>query len=46
MELSSRYIRYIASLSKHMKTEIISYILSDHNALKLELNNETTAENM
>jgi exonuclease III len=30
-----------ASLSKYKKTEIIPYILSDHNALKLELNNST-----
>jgi hypothetical protein len=28
-----------ASLSKYKKTEIIPCILSDHNALKLELNN-------
>jgi hypothetical protein len=28
-----------ASLRKHKKTEIIPFILSDHNALKLELNN-------
>jgi hypothetical protein len=29
-----------ASLSKYKKTEIISCIISDHNALKLELNNK------
>jgi endonuclease/exonuclease/phosphatase family metal-dependent hydrolase len=29
-----------ASLSKHKKREIIPCILSDHNALKLELNNK------
>jgi hypothetical protein len=29
-----------ASLSKYNKTEIIPCILSDHNALKLELNNK------
>jgi exonuclease III len=29
-----------ASLSKHKKTEVIPCILSDHNALKLELNNK------
>jgi hypothetical protein len=29
-----------ASLSKYKKTEIILCILSDHNALKLELNNK------
>jgi hypothetical protein len=28
-----------ASLSNYKKTEIIPYMLSDHNALKLELNN-------
>jgi exonuclease III len=30
-----------ASLSKHKKTEIIPCILSDHNAIKLELNNKS-----
>jgi hypothetical protein len=30
-----------ASLSKYKKTEIIPCILSDHNALKLQLNNKT-----
>jgi endonuclease/exonuclease/phosphatase family metal-dependent hydrolase len=34
------------SLSKYKKIEIIHCILSDHNALKLELNDKTTAENM
>jgi exonuclease III len=34
------------SLSKYKKTEIIHCILSDHSALKLELNNNKTAENM
>jgi hypothetical protein len=29
-----------ASLSKYKKTEIIPCILSDHNALKLEINNK------
>jgi hypothetical protein len=29
------------SLSKYKKTEIISCILSDHNAIKLELNNKS-----
>jgi hypothetical protein len=33
------------SLSKYKKIEIIPCILSDHNAIKLELNNKTTAEN-
>jgi hypothetical protein len=32
-----------ASLSKYKKTEIIPYILSDHNALKLELNNKNNS---
>jgi exonuclease III len=32
-----------ASLSKHKKTEIILCILSDHNALKLELNNKNNS---
>jgi exonuclease III len=31
-----------ASLSKYKKIEIIPCILSDHNALKLELNNKTS----
>jgi hypothetical protein len=34
-----------ASLSKYKKFEIISCILSDHNAIKLELKNKRTAEN-
>jgi endonuclease/exonuclease/phosphatase family metal-dependent hydrolase len=34
-----------ASISKYKRIEIIPCILSDHNALKLELNNKT-AENM
>jgi endonuclease/exonuclease/phosphatase family metal-dependent hydrolase len=34
-----------ASLSKYKKTETIPCNLSDHNALKLELNIKTTAEN-
>jgi exonuclease III len=33
-----------ASLSKYKKTEIIPCILSDHNALKLELNNENNSK--
>jgi hypothetical protein len=32
-----------ASLSKYKKTEIILCILSDHNALKLELNNKNNS---
>jgi endonuclease/exonuclease/phosphatase family metal-dependent hydrolase len=35
-----------ASFSKYKKIEIIPCILSDHNALKLELNNKTTVKNM
>jgi hypothetical protein len=31
-----------ASFSKYKKTEITLHILSDHNALKLELNNKNT----
>jgi hypothetical protein len=34
-----------ASLSKCKKTEIIPCILSDHNALKLELNNKNNSKN-
>jgi hypothetical protein len=33
-----------ASFSKNKKTEIIPCILSDHNALKLELNNKTSSK--
>jgi hypothetical protein len=32
------------SLSKYKKTEIIACILSDHNALKLELNNKNNSK--
>jgi endonuclease/exonuclease/phosphatase family metal-dependent hydrolase len=35
-----------ASLSKYKKAEIIPCTLSDHNALKLELNNKKPVENM
>jgi exonuclease III len=35
-----------ASLSKYKKIEVIPCSLSDHNSLKLELNNKTTVENM
>jgi exonuclease III len=35
-----------ASFSKYKNIEIIPCILYDHNALKLKLNNKTTAENM
>jgi exonuclease III len=34
------------SLSKYKKIEIISCILSDHNAIKLELNRKTKTKNM
>jgi exonuclease III len=33
-----------ASLSKYKKIEIIPCILSDHNALKLELNNKSNSK--
>jgi hypothetical protein len=33
-----------ASLSKYEKIEIIPWILSDHNALKLELNNKNSSK--
>jgi hypothetical protein len=35
-----------ASLSKYKEIEIIPCILSDHNALKLELNNKNNNKNM
>jgi exonuclease III len=35
-----------ASLSKYKKIEIIPCILSDHNALKLEINNKNNSKNM
>jgi exonuclease III len=35
-----------ASLSKYKKTEIIPCRLSDHNAIKLELNNKIKTKNM
>jgi hypothetical protein len=35
-----------ASLSKYKKIEITLCILSDHNALKLEINNKNKVENM
>jgi exonuclease III len=37
---------YKASLSKHKKIEIISCIPSDHNALKVEINNKNSNKNM
>jgi hypothetical protein len=33
-----------ASISKYKKTEIIPCILSDHNALKLEINNKNSSK--
>jgi endonuclease/exonuclease/phosphatase family metal-dependent hydrolase len=33
-----------ASLSKYKKTEILPCILSDHNALKLEINNKNNSK--
>jgi hypothetical protein len=33
-----------ASLSKYKKKEIIPYILSDHNALKLHINNKNSSK--
>jgi exonuclease III len=35
-----------ASLSKYKKIEIIPCILSDHNTIKLELNNKNKVKNM
>jgi hypothetical protein len=35
-------LRHKASLSKYKKIEIIPCILSDHNALKLEINNKNS----
>jgi exonuclease III len=35
-----------ANLSKYKKIEIIPCILSDNNALKLEVNNKTAVKNM
>jgi exonuclease III len=37
-------IGHRASLSKHKKIEIIPCILSDHNALKLEINNKNSSK--
>jgi hypothetical protein len=46
MELSPKIdhiLGHKASLSNYMKIEIIPCILSDHNALKLELNNKNNS---
>jgi endonuclease/exonuclease/phosphatase family metal-dependent hydrolase len=37
-------LEYKARVSKYKKTEIIPCILSDHNALKLELNNKNNSK--
>jgi exonuclease III len=37
-------LEHKASLSKYKKTEIIPCILSDHNALKLEINNKNSSK--
>jgi hypothetical protein len=37
---TDQILRHKASFSKYKKTEITPCILSDHNALKLELNSE------
>jgi hypothetical protein len=37
------FLGHKASLSKYKKMEIISCIISDHNALKLELNNKNNS---
>jgi hypothetical protein len=37
-------LEHKASLSKYKKIEIIPYILSDHNALKLEINNQNSSK--
>jgi hypothetical protein len=42
MELSQKYI-ISWGLSKYKKIEITPCILSDHNALKLELNNKSNS---
>jgi hypothetical protein len=41
---TDRILEHKASHSKYKKTEIISCILSDHNALKLELNNKNNSK--
>jgi exonuclease III len=35
---------YKGSLSKYKKIEIVPHILSDHNALKLEINNKNSSK--
>jgi exonuclease III len=41
-----RILGHKASLTKYKKIEIIPCILSDHNALKLDLNNKNKQKNM
>jgi hypothetical protein len=41
---TAQILGYKASLSKYKKIEIIPCILSDHNALKLEINNKNTSK--
>jgi hypothetical protein len=41
---TDHFLGHKASLSKYKKTEIIPCILSDHNALKLELNNKNNSK--
>jgi exonuclease III len=40
------HILHKASLSKYKKIDILPWILSDHNAIKLELNNKCKDKNM
>jgi hypothetical protein len=42
----SKILWHKASFSKYKKIEIISCILSDHNALKLELNNKNNSRKL
>jgi exonuclease III len=43
---TNHILEHKGSLSKYKKIEIIPHILSDHNALKLDLNNKTTVKIM
>jgi exonuclease III len=43
---SDHILGHKASLSKYKKTEIIPCTLSNHNALKLEINNKNNSKNM
>jgi hypothetical protein len=42
----SHILGHKASLSKYKKVEIIPCILSEHNVLKLELNNKNSSKNI